>query len=104
MQFHLSQSKAVSFNALTQAYCNYYSFILGTDHVQNCLVDKDILLLHLFYQQLEGTRQFNTVVKLWELDHLSLFNVNAQTSWLVEYLRVRDLISFLFGKLGYLIK
>ena len=71
-----SQLKALGFNLLTHTYCDADSLVLSMDHVHDCLENENVLLLHLFYLELEVRRKLYAVLKLRELNHLALFYVD----------------------------
>ena len=59
------------------------------------LVNKNVLLLHFFYTELERSRKLNTILKLWKLDHFALFDVNSKAALLIK--DFRDWYSLSFG-------
>jgi hypothetical protein len=82
--FHDCKCKAMGAYLVTEANGYSNSLPLRRDHVQDCLVDKDVLFLHLFNLKFKRIRQFNAVVQLWKLNHLALFDVYSQTPNLVK--------------------
>lgn len=97
MDRHLGLLKTSDANLVAETQGDADRLVLRVYHVQNRLVDKNVLILHLLNPKLKVTGELGAIFQLWKLDHFPMFDIDKQSSRLVNDLTFGYLAPLLFA-------